>query len=305
MAKKVNLLDYVKDTWNQFSADSGFMMAGALSYYTLFSIAPLLVILIATMGFVVESTDMESALFQQLGSIMGQSQANELQKIVENVNDTSSGTIATIISFLTLLVSSTAVVIQLKETLNKSWNVIKDPDLGFKAIVIDRILSLGFLLGLGFIFLVSMGLNAVAILLSNQVASILPKSGEFAVAITSLAIGVFITFSMFYMLFRFLPDAKLNRKDLLVGTVVTTVMFIIGKYAIGYYLGNSNINSTFGGAGALATFMVWVYYNAIILIMGAEFTQVYAILNNRRVHPSEQALKVHRVIKKDADGSEL
>jgi len=305
MAKKVNLLDYVKDTWNQFSADSGFMMAGALSYYTLFSIAPLLVILIATMGFVVESTDMESALFQQLGSIMGQSQANELQKIVENVNDTSSGTIATIISFLTLLVSSTAVVIQLKETLNKSWNVIKDPDLGFKAIVIDRILSLGFLLGLGFIFLVSMGLNAVAILLSNQVASILPKSGEFAVAITSLAIGVFITFSMFYMLFRFLPDAKLNRKDLLVGTVVTTVMFIIGKYAIGYYLGNSNINSTFGGAGALATFMVWVYYNAIILIMGAEFTQVYAILNNRRVHPSEQALKVHRVIKKDVDGSEL
>jgi len=305
MAEKRSLINYVKNTWKQFSADDGFMMAGALSYYTLFSIAPLLVMLIAIMGFVMESTELETALFDQLGSIMGHSQAKELQAIVENADKSSSGTIATVVSSLTLLVSSTAVVIHLKETLNKAWNVIKDPSLGFKAVVVDRILSFGFLLGLGFIFLVSMGLNTVVILLSNQVAAILPQIGETAVVVSSTVIGILITFTMFYLLFRFLPDARLHRKDLIVGTAVTTAMFVIGRYAIGYYLGNSNISSTFGGAGALASFMVWVYYNAIILIVGAEFTQVYAILNGRKVYSSDQSVKVHRVIKKDSDGQKL
>lgn len=305
MTKSVSVLDYIKDTWKQFSMDNGFMMAGALSYYTLFSIAPLLVMLIAIMGLVVESTDIETVLFQQLGNIMGQSQAKELQNIVENANKTSSGTLATIVSSVTLLISSTAVVVHLKDTLNKSWNVIKDPDLGFKALVVDRILSLGFLLGIGFIFLVSMGLNSIVILLSNQLANIFPKIGQTAISIASSSVGVLVTFSMFYLLFKFLPDARVHSKDLLVGTVVTTIMFIAGKYAIGYYLGNSDISNTFGGAGALASFMVWVYYNAIILIIGAEFTQVYAILNNRKVYSSDQSVKVHRVIKKDADGQEL
>ena len=302
MAEKVRLIKYFKDTWEQFSNDDGFMMAGALSYYTLFSVAPLLVILIAILGFVVESTDIEDALFQQLGKIMGHSQANELQGIAENAHDTSSGTMATIISSVTLLISATAVVIHLKATLNKAWNVIKDPALGFKAIVVDRVLSFGFLIGLGFIFLVSMGLNTVATVLFDQVAVLIPEIGETAIIIASSFIGFLVSFVLFYLLFRFLPDARIHNKDLFVGALTTTAMFTIGKYAISFYLGNSNISSTFGGAGALASFMVWVYYNAIILILGAEFTQVYALLNNRKVYPSEQSVKVHRIIKKDSDG---
>jgi len=281
------------------------MMAGALAYYTLFSIAPLLVIVIFVFGYVVDSANLEAALFQQLGSIMGYSQAEELQTIVDNARATSSGVIATIISTVTLIISSTAVVIQLKDALNKSWNVIKDPELGFKSIVIDRILSFGFLLGIGFIFLVSMGLNAIATQLSDQVGRLLPEIGETSVIVISTTISLIVTTAMFLMLFKILPDAKLHNKDLFIGALVTTLLFTVGRYAIGFYLGNSNINSTFGGAGALASFMVWVYYNSIILILGAEFTQVYAAAHNRKIKPTDQSVKVQRVIKMKSTGEEL
>jgi len=240
----MNVLQYVKNTWEQFSDDDGFMMASALAYYTLFSIAPLLVIIIATFSFLLDSTEIEAALFQQLGSIMGYSQSSELQDIVDNARDTSSGALATVISTATLVVSSTAVVVQLKTALNRSWNLAKDPDLGMISIIMDRILSLGFLLGIGFIFLVSMGLNTI---------------------------------------------------------VVTTILFVIGRFAIGFYIGNSNISTTFGGAGALASFMVWVYYNSIILIIGAEFTQVYAMAHNRVIMPTDNSVKVQRILKRKGE----
>jgi len=302
MKNKTSLLQYIKKTWKQFSEDNGFMMAAALSYYTLFSVAPLLIMLIAILGFVMESSELEAALFEQLGSVMGYTQANELKSVVQNAKNTSSETLATIISSLTLLVTSTAVVIHLKQTLNKAWNVIKDPSLGFKALVVDRIISLGFLLGLGFVFLVSMGLSTVATILSNQVASIFPEIGDTTVIFTSTVIGLVVTFAMFYSLFRFLPDARLHTRDLVMGAIVTTIMFTVGRFAIGYYLGYSDISSTFGSAGALASFMVWVYYNAIILIAGAEFTQVYALAHDRKVYPSDKSIKVERVIKEKSDG---
>ncbi len=305
MTTKVTMLNFLKSTWKQFTDDEGFMMAGALSYYTLFSITPLLVIVISVLGLVIESTEIEAALFQQLGSIMGYGHAEELQAMVDNTRSTSSSVIATIVSTVTLLISSTAVVIHLKDALNKSWNVIKDPKLGLKAIIKDRILSFGFLLGIGFVFLVSLGLNAVATVLSDRVSILLPEIGETAVILISTTISLVITFVMFYLLFRLLPDARLANKDLIVGAAVTTILFIIGKYAIGFYLGNSNISTTFGGAGALASFMVWVYYNSIILIVGAEFTQVYAKSNGRQVNPTDQSVKVQRVIKKKSDGKVL
>jgi membrane protein len=299
------IIEYIKNTWTQFSDDDGFMMAGALAYYTLFSIAPLLVIVIFIFGYFIDSNNLEDSLFQQLGSVMGYNQAKELQTIVDNARETSSGVIATIISGATLLISSTAVVIQLKDALNKSWNVIKDPKLGFKSIVIDRVLSFGFLLGIGFIFLVSMGLNTIATQLSDQVSNLLPAIGETAVIVVSTTVDLFITATMFLLLFKTLPDAKLHNKDLIIGALMTTLLFTIGRYLIGIYLGNSNISSTFGGAGALASFMVWVYYNAIILILGAEFTQVYASANNRRIKPTDQSVKVERVIKRKSTGDEL
>jgi len=291
------ILAYFKQTYSQFSSDEGFMMAAALAYYTLFSIGPLLVIVITIISFLTQSSALEGEFFTQLGVIMGKQSALQLKSIVENARLSSSGLVATMISIGTLLVSGTAVVVQLKETLNRAWNVAKNPNLGFKTVVIDRLLSLGFLAGIGFVFLVSLGLNAVAIVLSNQVQVLLPQIGETSFVVISLFIGATVTFSMFFLLFKYLPDAKLQSKDLLVGAFATTILFIIGKYLIAYYLGSSDIEGTFGSAGALASFMIWVYYNSVILIIGAEFTQVYAEKNGRGIAPTEQAVKVERILK--------
>ena len=298
MNKFKSAIHYAKCTWEQFSQDDGFMMAGALSYYTLFSIAPLLVIVLALLGLLTSNQGLEQELFRQLGGIMGTERANELQSIVGNINSSSSGTIATIVSSVTLLISATAVVIHLKTMLNKAWNVIKDPKLGFKAIIIDRVLSLGFLVGIGFVFLVSLGLNAVAVLLSDQISAYIPLAGERSIVVVSFIIGVGISFMLFYLLFKYLPDTKLQRRDLFIGALATTILFTLGKYLIAYYLGASEIGTTYGSAGALASFMIWVYYNAVIVIFGAEFTQVYAQEHGRSILPTEMSVKVERLIKK-------
>jgi len=298
MKRFQSLITFLKKTWQQFSDDNGFMMAGAISYFTLFSIAPLLVVIITVLSIITQSTDIENELFNQLGAIMGSDRSGELKNIVDNVKASRSGTLAAVISSVTLLISSTAVVINIKDTLNKAWNVIKDPSLGFKSMIIDRILSVGFLVGIGFIFLVSLGLNAVATVFSKHITNMIPVVSEPIIIVVSVSIGLMVSFILFYLLFRFLPDTKIHNNDLLVGAAITTILFAVGKYVIGYYLGNSDIGNTFGSAGALASFMIWVYYNAVILILGAEFTQVYAIENGRFIHPNEQSVKVERIIKK-------
>jgi len=290
-------MKYIKQTWSQFSVDEGFMMAAALSYYTLFSIAPLLVIVIAVVGFISQSSGLEEEMFNQLSTLLGANQSEELRSMVANARLNESGIAATVISGVTLIIAATAVVIQLKNTLNRAWNVTKDPELGFKSLFVDRLISLGFLLGLGFVFLVSLGLNAIAMVMTNQIQVLLPELGGTTFLIISMLIGFLVTYVLFYLLFRFLPDAKIFNKDLLVGALVTTIMFTIGKFAIGFYLSSSDIGNAFGSAGALASFMIWVYYNAVILIMGAEFTQVYTLNQNREVHPTDQSVKVKRVLK--------
>lgn len=290
------IIKLIKNTYSQFSNDNGFMMAGALAYYTLFSIAPLLVIVLAMIGIITQSPDIEIDFFNQLGNIMGQDKSQELQEIMGNLRSTTSEKSIAIISIITLLISATAVVIQLKDILNKAWNIVKDPALGIKALVIDRLLSMSYLVGIGFIFLVSLGLNSMATIFSGKIKNALPQIEEMSVIIISFTAGILMTFSLFFCLFKFLPDAKIKTKDLLIGSAVTTFLFVLGKYLIGFYIGNSDINSTFGSAGALASFMIWVYYNGIILILGAEFTQVYALHNGRAIYPTDQSLKVKQVV---------
>ena len=291
------MIRIIKKTWRQFSDDDGFMMAAALAYYTLFAIAPLLVVIISVVSLITASDNLEVELFNQLGAIMGSDRAGELQGMVRNVRSSDASGLATLISAITLIISSTAIVVQLKNILNRAWNVMKDPSLGFKSVVVDRLISFGFVLGMGFIFLVSLGFNVVASILSSQVARMIPIAGETSIILFTTILGLLVTFMMFYLLLKYLPDTEIHKKDLFVGAVVTTLLFAFGKYVIAYYLGNSNIGSTFGSAGALASFMIWVYYNAVILIIGAEFTQVYAISNSRSILPDSNAVKVERIIK--------
>jgi membrane protein len=289
------MIAFVKEVAEEFTKDNVFTLAAALSYYTVFSIAPLLVIVIAVSSFFLGPEAVQGKLYEQLGGLLGKETALSLQEIVQNAYQSGENVIATIISIGVLLFTATAVVNQLKMALNTAWNIKEDPQNGLLSIIKNRLLSLTFILGLGFIFLVSLGLNSVAAYFSDYIVNafgFLDKT--MAIVVPQLVSGV-ITLIAFMLLFKYLPDAKIKWKHVFVGALFTTVLFTIGKYAIGFYIGNSNPASTFGSAGALASLMLWVFYSSIILILGAEFTQVWIRRSDgERIVPDENAVRVKR-----------
>ncbi|MEM1326424.1 MAG: YihY/virulence factor BrkB family protein [Bacteroidota bacterium] len=288
------LFGFVKEMANEFTKDNVFTLAAALSYYTVFSIAPLLVIVIAVTSFFLGPEAVQGELYEQLGGLLGAETAKSLEGIVQNAYSSGDNVVATIISVGVLLFTATAVVNQLKMALNAAWNIKEDPDAGIMQVVKDRLLSLTFILGLGFIFLVSLGLNSVAAFFSDYIVNAFGFLDKTVTLVVPQVVAGIITLIAFMLLFKYLPDARIKWKHVFVGALFTTILFSIGKYAIGFYIGNSDIASTFGSAGALASLMLWVFYSSTILILGAEFTQVWIRHSNARILPNENAIRVKR-----------
>lgn len=282
---------FVQELFAEFGKDNAVTLAAALSYYTVFSIAPLLVIVLSVTSFFLGAEAVQGQLYEQLGGLLGRETALQIQEFVKNAYISGQSGLATTISVGALLFSATAVVGQLKSAINTAWNIKVDPEKnGIVAYIKDRLLSLTFILGLGFIFLVSLGLNSIAAFFSDEIIKLFPFLDQSLTVIIPLIVSGIITLILFMLLFKYLPDAVIKWKDVFVGALFTTVLFIVGKYLIGFYIGNSNVTSTFGGAGALASMMLWVYYSAMILILGAEFTQVWTRRRESRIVPSKNAV---------------
>ncbi|MEM0991889.1 MAG: YihY/virulence factor BrkB family protein [Bacteroidota bacterium] len=287
-------ISFVKELFTEFTNDSAFTLAAALSYYTVFSIAPLLVIVLAVSSFFLGEEAVRGQLYEQLGGLLGRDTAVQLQEIVKNAYTSGQSGLATIISIGALLFSATAVVNQLKTAINSAWNIKEDPQNGIVAYIKNRLLSLTFILGLGFIFLVSLGLNSVAAFFSDEIIRLFPMLNQTLTFTVPIIISGLITFVIFTLLFKYLPDAIISWKYVWVGALFTTVLFILGKSVIGLYIGNSSVTTTFGSAGALASLMLWVYYSAMILILGAEFTQVWARRSASRIKPNKNAVRIRQ-----------
>lgn len=287
-------IEFVKEMATEFTRDRVFTLAAALSYYTVFSIAPLLVIVLAVSSFFLGPEAVQGELYKQLGGLMGEGTALQVQEIVEKAYKSGDSIWATIISIGVLLFTATAVVNQLKDALNMAWNIREDPKNGMLSMVKNRLLSLTFILGLGFIFLVSLGLNSVAAYFSSHVVESFESLSETVTVIIPLIISTLLTLVAFMLLFKYLPDAKIEWKYVFIGALFTTILFSIGKYVIGLYIGNSDVASTFGSAGALASLMLWVFYSSTILILGAEFTQVWIRRSDDHILPDDHAVRVER-----------
>lgn len=283
---------FTKDLFAEFAKDGAVSLAAALAYFTVFSIAPMLVIVISVSGLFLGHDAVNGQLYEQLSGLLGANTAAQIQDVVKNVYISGQANLATLISVGALLFSATAVVGQLKNAINRAWNIKEDPQNGLLAYLKNRLLSLTFILSLGFVFLVSLGLNSVAAFFSDEILTHFPYASKvFTITVPILLSGL-ITLVIFMLLFKFLPDAIIRWKDVFAGALFTTILFTIGKYLIGLYIGNSNITSTFGSAGALASLMLWVYYSAMILILGAEFTQLWAKHQSSRIKPNKNAVRV-------------
>jgi membrane protein len=291
----------LKDTFKGFSEDDCPTMAAALSYYTVFSLPPLLVLLLTILGAVMDPQDIQGNIEAQMRSAMGPAGAQQVRTILANADRPGAGgALPTILSVLALLLGATGVFGQLQAALNKAWGVAPDPEKGgIKNMLLKRVFGIGMVLGLAFILLVSLVISAMLSAFGEELGRFLPSglSAPVLEAINfagSLAVIAFL----FGALFKVLPDAEISWRDVTVGAVVTALLFVAGKFALGLYLGRSNPGEAFGAAGALALMLVWIYYSSMIVLLGAEFTQVWAERHGSGIVPEKGAVRVVRETKR-------
>jgi membrane protein len=264
----------LKDTVAEWQADKVPLLAAALAYYTVFSLAPLLIIVIAIAGFVFGPDAARNQLDEQIQGLVGSEGADAIQTMIKNAYQPSSGIIATLISVATLLLGASGVFAQLQDALNTIWEV-PPPQKGVKGMVKARATSFAMVLVIGFLLLVSLVVSAVLVGIGNFFGNLIPGLA-FVWQIVNFVISFGVVTLLFGLIYRVLPDVKVPWSDVWHGAVVTSLLFTVGKWLLGLYLGNSSVASPYGAAGSFVVVLVWVYYSAQILLFGAEFTQVYS-----------------------------
>ena len=261
---------------NAWIDDHAQSMGAALSYYTVFSIAPLLLIAISVAGLVFGREAAQGAVVEQLQGLIGQNGAQAIQDLLKNVSRPSEGILATITGVVVLVIGATSVFGELQDDLNRIWQVpTRQKVAGWWAFLHARMLSMGMILAIGFLLLVSLAASAAFDAFASWSTSAL-ADWEGLVHVVNFVLSFVLTTALFAMIYRFMPQATIEWRDVAIGALVTAFLFSVGKYLIGLYIGKSALASGFGAAGSLAVLLAWVYYSAQIFLFGAEFTWAYA-----------------------------
>ena len=278
----------LKETFTAWNDDKVPRHGAALAYYTVLSLVPLLVVIIAIIGLILGQEAVQNHLLEQIGNMVGPQSAEAIKDMIQRASEPSSGIVASVLATGTLLFGASGVFAQLQDSLNSIWGVKPKEGRGLWGLIQDRFMSFAALLGTGFLLLVSLVLSAALSAFGEWFGGWLPAPELVLQALESL-ISLGVITGLFAMMFKVLPDAEVAWRDVWVGAVLTALLFTIGKLAIGLYLGKSDVGSAYGAAGSLVIILVWVYYSAQILLFGAEFTQVYANRVGARIVPSENA----------------
>ena len=265
----------IKQTYNDWDNDHAASLGASLAYYTVFSLSPLLIISIAIAGVRFGEQAAQGEIVRQIGGVVGHSSAEAIQQLIESARKPASGIIATIIGVVTLLFGASGVFSELHSSLERVWDIPPRPGQAVWGLIKERFMSFTMVLGIGFLLLVSLVLSAALTALGKFLGNSLPAS-----AVVLLIINTVISFGvitlLFAMIYKILPDVRIEWNDVWLGAIITALFFEIGKFFIGLYLGSSTVGSSFGAAGSLVLILVWVYYSAQVFLFGAEFTQVFA-----------------------------
>jgi membrane protein len=272
---KVKPIALLKGSFGEWNKDNVTRLSAALAYYSVFSIAPLLLIAIAVAGLVFGREAAEGQIYGQLQGLVGEQGAAALQEMIRSANKPGTGVAAGLIGIVMLLSGASGVMGELKSALNSIWGVSASVKSGTTAFIRERFFSLTMVLGVGFLLLVSLLLSAVVAAIGKVFAGWLPAAEPF-IHVLNAVVSFAVTAGLFMLIFRYIPDAKIAWRDVVPGGVVTAILFTVGEYAIGMYLGKGSFSSSYGAAGSLVVFLAWVYYSAQMLFFGAEFTKVYA-----------------------------
>ena len=281
----------LRQTGSEFFEDKVPRLAAALAYYSIFSLAPLLLIAVSIVGIFFGDDAASGVLDDQLRASMGDTAAAAVQEMVANARKPADNLLASLMGLTVLVIGAGGVFGQLQDALNTVWGIAPRPGRGLRGIVRDRFLSFSMVLGIGFLLLTSLALSAFLQAASDTVGRVLPLHPLFW-GVLSAVVSFAVISLLFAAIFKVLPDAEIAWRDVVEGALFTAALFTLGKFALGWYLGREATSSTYGSAGSLVLILLWVYFSAIILLLGAEFTQVYARLRGREIAPSKGAVRI-------------
>jgi membrane protein len=297
MAKReaffANPFGLLKQTFSEWLEDKAPQLGAALAYYTVFSLAPLILVLLAIVGFIFQNDPAGAwrKITEQMSYFLDKSAVDVVQNIAEKAAQPGKGLLATIVGVLLALFGASGVFGQLQDALNTIWGVKVKPGAGIWGFLRLRFLSFAMVGGVCFLLLVSLTLESVLKAFSHYVQAALPGGIVIAMAVYWI-FDLAVVILLFAIIFKFLPDAKIQWRDVWFGAAMTAIFFAIGKWALGLYLGSGSAASAYGAASSLITLLLWIYYSSQILLFGAEFTQVYARRGGRDIEPDEHAMRV-------------
>jgi membrane protein len=287
-----NAFSQLKQTFQEWLQDKAPQLGAALAYYTVFSLAPLVLVLLAIVGVIFRDDPAGTwdKITEQIGYFLDPSAVQVVQSIAQKASQSGKSTLATLIGVALAVFGASAVFGQLQDALNTIWGVKAKPGRGVWGFLRSRFLSFGMVAGICFLLLVSLAIEALLKAFSHYVQSVLP--GGIVIALTIYVVFDFaVVVLLFAMIFKFLPDVEIQWRDVWIGAVITAILFGIGKWLLGFYLGSGAAGSAYGAASSLITLLLWVYYSSQILLFGAEFTQVYASRAGRRLKPAKYAVR--------------
>ncbi|MFO7658694.1 MAG: YihY/virulence factor BrkB family protein [Bacteroidales bacterium] len=286
--KKIGFL--FKESFKGFIDDHAVKLSAALSFYTIFSLPPLLIIIISLSGVFFGADAVRGEIFGQINGFVGNEVAMQIQDIIKNVTLSNRNFFVATISIVILLIGASSVFAEIQDSINYIWGIKTKPKRGLIKFMFNRLMSFSMIGSVGFLLLVGLIINAVIDILNKQLVINFPQYPLFLFYITNLILMYIIITLLFTLIFKTLPDGKIKLTDCLIGASFTAFLFMIGKFAIGLYLKNFNIASVYGAAGSIILILLWVYFSAIILYFGAEFTKVYAHIHGHKIVPNTYSL---------------
>src|SRR5690554_2156352 len=291
--KKLTVFQIIKDSIVGFGNNDSMTFAASTAFYTIFSM-PALLIIILNIGsaFYVDDNAVRNELLSQVSDLSGPETAQTLDGIIQNVSEDTQGFVASIIAIGVLAFSATTVFVSLQNSINHIWHIKPKPNKGYLKFVINRLISFSMVASIGFVLLVSLIIDALIVVLFDYLAEFLNGSNATLVAIVNFTLSQAILVVVFGLMYKILPDAKVRWRDVWLGAFVTMLLFALGKYLIGIYMGNSELGSAYGAAGSLVVVLIWVYYSVVIFLFGAQVTYYIAKKSGGNVIPIKQAVRI-------------
>jgi membrane protein len=289
-----NSIKILKDTFSGFIEDKGLKLSASLAYYTIFSMAPLLLLIISLAGVFFGKDATEGSVFTELNGLIGNEAAAQVQQVIKNMELSGDTTFSLIISTVTLIIGATSVFGEIQDSINMIWNVKAKPKKGWIKLIKDRVLSGSLIIGLGFLLIVSLIVNGALAAFNTLLKNWLPDISVILFTALGIVVNFVVLALLFSVIYKVLPDAKIKWKDVRAGAIFTSCLFLLGRYIIGLYISTAGVGSPYGAAGSIMVILIWVYYSAAILYFSVEFTKAYAAFKGEKIQPAEYAVYVEQ-----------